>query len=217
MTLAFLTTATLLNAHVLLTAAHPERVLNPAAAGTPNYGWWGYAVPLHRIAREISAAARQPLPAVLLFADDQLRRHGVALVWAWSAMFAVWALRRHRDPWRAALLFVMGIYAVAPGIGVQWLIWAVPFQLVADRRHAPWYGLLAGSYLVGSYWHWSLRATYHVASVTRENISGVDRGGVFLVGMLGLATWAFCVWTFARLARSLAGPEERSIRAAQPS
>jgi hypothetical protein len=120
-------------------------------------------------------------------------------------VYGVWVWRRRpSDQWRAALLFLLGLYAISPGFGVQWLVWAVPFWLVVDLRGALRYSLLAGAFLAGSYWQWSLNDRYGIGSLT-ANLSllrPADLAGVITVGLLGVATWAYTVRSAWRLART---------------
>ena len=97
---------------------------------------------------------------------------------------------------------MLGIYSVSPGFGVQRLIWAVPFWLIDNPREAIGYSALAGAYLAGSYWQWSLNAKYGVGSITAnlDLLTWGDLAGVFLVGAIGFLTWVYCARAAWRLA-----------------
>ena len=130
---------------------------------------------------------------------------GPILMWVWTAAFVMWVckLGSTLDLWKTGLVFLVGLYAASPGFGVQWLVWALPFWLIVHPRGALGYSALAGAFLAGSYWQWSLNVTYGVGSLTASLgvLSRGDFAGVILVGILGLLTWVYCVWTTWRLTR----------------
>ena len=196
--LGFAFTLLLLNVP-LFASAHPGRVLMPMS----NTGLWGYAMIVRHGPRVLALAGLSGVEATLAPLDRGLETYGPALYWIWTIVFVVWVWwRRVEDLWRAALVYLLGFYAIGPGFGVQWLIWAVPFWLVVERRQAVLYCVLAGSYLMGSYWQWGLNAKYGVWSVT-ANLHVLSRGdllGLILVGALGFFTWAFCARAAWRLA-----------------
>jgi hypothetical protein len=177
----------------LLSFARPDRVLAP----TWTYGSWGYTLLLLQGPRVLALAGWTTLAE----AADRLNRAVLAIApgiyLGWAAVFALWAWRRTRqdrlDRWHAALLFLLGVYTIAPGFGVQWLVWALPFWLVVDRRRALIYTALAGTFLAACYWQWTLNDAYGVRSIT-ENLhvlSRADLAGILGVGALGVATWAY--------------------------
>jgi len=139
--------------------------------------------------------------------SESIQRWGPAFLWVWAVTFSVWCLRqallRRLDPWRASLLFLVGLYAVTPGLGVQWLIWALPFWIVVHSRQALAYSLLAGAFVAGSYWQWTLIPRYGVRSLTANlsMLSPADLLGIFVVGAVGVLTWMHCVWASWRLLR----------------
>lgn len=184
----------------LLGSTHPGRVLGPT--WTP--GQWGYALVLVQGPRVLT---RVGLDVSLLFGplSRALVRYGAALYWLWVVAFALWLWRRPQvDPWRAALFFLLGLYAIAPGFGVQWLVWALPFWVVVNVREALAYSALGGALLAGTYWAWTFNAKYGVASVAANlhRLGTVDLALYLVVGALGVITWAFCVRSAWRLARS---------------
>lgn len=196
---SFLLTVMTLNAW-LLGSQHPGRILTP----TWTYGSWGYTMVLLHGSRLLDRLGWTTLTHAAGTVNDLLLTWGWVVYWAWTAAFAVWVWRQRRpmDSWQAALLFLVGLYAVSPGFGVQWLIWAVPFWLLVDRRGALIYSALAGLFLAGSYWQWTLNTKYHLASITANlhQLAPWDLAGVFGVGAMGFLTWAYCVRTAWRLA-----------------
>jgi hypothetical protein len=133
-----------------------------------------------------------------------LETTGPLVYLVWAGVFVVWVYRSSQgDPWSDTLLFVVGIYALSPGFGIQWLVWALPLWLVIDRRHAIVYSLLASTFIAGSYWQWGLNPKYGVRSIT-ANLHLLSRGdllGILLVGCVGLLTWIYCVLAFWRMVR----------------
>jgi len=191
----------------LLASAHPHRVLAP----TWTYGSWGYTMVLLQGPRVLSLLGVPELPwatSALSAVNTALELYGFRMYWLWAAVFLAWVIARSRkgtlDLWRATLVFLVGIYAISPGFGIQWLVWAVPFWLLVDRRDAISYSVLAGAFVAGSYWQWGLNLAYGVRSITANLalLRPVDLAGVMLVGLLGVLTWAFCVRATWRLARS---------------
>jgi hypothetical protein len=185
----------------LLTSAHAGRTLTPPAG----YGTWGYTIPLVNGPRVLSVLGfpHVSTPALILVAA--LPALASVAHFAWAAAFAarVW-WGRPLDAWRAALLFLVGFYAVTPSWGIQWLIWALPFWVVADRRGAVVYSAIAGAFLAVSYWVWTFNAKYGLESVTANlgALSGVDLALYVLAGALGIVTWAYCVLSAWRLWRA---------------
>jgi hypothetical protein len=183
----------------LLASAHRTRLLAPSWP----YGIWGYSIPLLQGPRVLAMAGfggGDSLAAI----NRMVVTYGSGVFLVWAFVFAVWVWRRPVvDLWHAALLFIVGFYALAPGFGVQGLVWALPFWLVVNYRGAVIYSALAGSFLAGIYWVWQFNARYGVASVT-ANLGVLSRTDLFLyllVGGLGFVTWAYCVRSAWKLAR----------------
>lgn len=190
--LAFVAVVAVVNAP-LLRSAHVDRTLAP----TWGLGQWGYSVPLRQAPRIFALFGVDAAP---LFAGviDLLAQHGGLLYFAWALLYGHWVWRRPGlDLWRGALLFFTGFYAVSPGFGVQWLVWALPFWFVVSVRGAVVYSALAGTFAGLLYWVWTFNARYGTTSIT-ENLrvlEPVDLALYLLAGALGVVTWAYCVRT----------------------
>lgn len=185
----------------LLGSAHPARVFAP----TWTYGSWGYAMVVQQGPRLLTLLGVPGLADVAAGINGVLELRGTVLCWVWAAGFAVWAWRRGPalDLWRAATVFPLGLCAVTPGFGVQWLLWALPFWLVVHRRRATIYGALVSAFVMGSYWQWHLNAKYGVRSITANLglLSPGDLAGLVLVGVVGVAAWGYCAVSAYRLMR----------------
>lgn len=197
--LTFVGALTLLNSP-LLGSAHPDRVLQPIS----NYGLWGWTMIIQHGPRIITLAGLGGVESALVSVNRVLEAHAPWFNWLWTAVFVVWVWRRpEASRWRAALLFLLGIYAVSTGFGVQRLIWALPFWLVVNIREGIVYGLLGSAYLAASYWQWGLNTKYGVESLVANLrlLTPGDLIGVLLVSALGFVTWAYCTRAAWRLAR----------------
>ncbi|MBI2371980.1 MAG: hypothetical protein HYV08_17420 [Deltaproteobacteria bacterium] len=199
--LAFVVPLALINLPLLL-SARPDRVLAPTWA----YGAWGYTVPL-RHAPSLLALVGLEVGSMLAPINRTLQAYGPAAYWLWSAGFMLWSLRRGAaEPWRSALIYFLGLYVISPGFGVQWLVWGIPFWIVVQPGGALVYSVLAGAFLAGTYWQFTLlpKYGYHLTSIAGNLriLSPGDLAGLILVGLLSVVTWAWCVVCAVRLARS---------------
>jgi hypothetical protein len=186
----------------LLASAHLDRLLAPALL----YGKWGYTLLLLQGSRLLELLGLDTLKTVSAALTRWLDTYAIVPYVVWTLVCWVWSVRQGAslNLWKATLVFLVGLYAVSPGFGVQWLVWALPFWLIVNLRGALWYSVLAGAFLVGSYWQWGLNAKYGVDSLTANLavLSQGDLAGVLLVGALGVLTWAYCVGATWRLAKA---------------
>jgi hypothetical protein len=185
----------------LVFSSHVERTVTPPAG----FGTWGYTIVLVNGPRVLSRLGvidlTHHLPALLAV----LPMVSSVIHFGWAAAFAArigWG--RPLDAWHAALLFLVGIYALTPAWGIQWLIWALPFWTVVSQRGALTYSGLAGAFLAVSYWVWQFNAKYGIYQITANLgvLSPLDLTLYFFAGALGIATWAYCAWTAWTLWRS---------------
>ena len=197
--LTFAITALFINLR-LLASAHLLRILFP----TWTYGSWGYAMVFQHSPRLLGLNG-QTTASILSMVNQTLHAYGPFFYLLWAVGFVIWSVRSHSDDhWTAALLFLLGIYVISPGFGVQWLVWVVPFWLIVNQWHAVGYSLIAGAFLAGSYWQWSLNAKYGVEALTAnlQLLSRADLIGVVLVGACGVLTWLYAFRAAWRLARA---------------
>jgi hypothetical protein len=169
-----------------------------------NYGAWGYDMLLLQGPKLLALMGVTGAARAVSGINRALAANANLLALVWPAVFAVAALvRAPRDAWRAAFVYLLGVYVFTPGVAVQWLIWAVPFFLVLEPRQARVYTVLATAFILGSYWRWTLNAAHGVYALTLhlDVLSRAELAGVVLVGALGVATWAFCGLSLLRQAR----------------
>jgi hypothetical protein len=198
--LTFVGVLTLLNAS-LLWSPHPERLLHPIS----NYGLWGWTMLLLHGPRLLALAGFNGVEPVLTSLNGVLEAHGIWLSWLWAAVFGVWVWRRpDGNRWRAALLFMLGTYAVGTGFGVQRLLWALPFWVIVSLSEAIVYSVIGSAYVAVSYWQWTLNVKYGVQSVTAHLglLAGGDFVVILLVSVFGFLTWLYCTVTAWRLVRA---------------
>jgi hypothetical protein len=193
----------------LLTSPHLHR----AAAPPAGFGTWGYTMLLVNGPRVLALAGLPHVSDLIAPLISTLPTVSIALYFGWAVVFSlrVW-WRRDDDLWRAALLFLTGFYAITPGWGVQWLIWALPFWVVVSARGAMIYSALAGAFLAACYWVWRFNAKYGVESITANLtvLSGTDLVVYIATGALGIATWIYCATTAWRLWQACSGPMAES-------
>jgi hypothetical protein len=182
-----------------------ERLWARAAAPAVNYGAWGWSMLLLQGPRLLQLAGVPDVAAALAGLNDLAHAHADKWGLVWGASFAVLALRRtDLSAWRAAFVYLLGIYVLNPGVAVQWLIYGLPFFLLLERRClALVYTALASAFVLGSYWQWTLNRKYRLASLTAnlDRILPAELMGVVAVGALGLLTWLLCGVTLARQLR----------------
>lgn len=183
----------------LLRSAHLQRILFP----TWTYGSWGYTMVMQHSPKLLGLNG-QGATSILGMLNHAVHAYGPLFYLLWAIGFVIWSIRsRSDDHWTAALLFLLGIYVISPGFGVQWLVWVVPFWLIVNQWQALGYSLVAGAFLIGSYWQWSLNAKYGVEALT-ANLHVLSRGdliGVMLVGTCGVLTWLYALRAAWRLVR----------------
>jgi hypothetical protein len=115
------------------------------------------------------------------FIDTEYITHGRYVIMAASLALGVWGRWSKRSAVEvAALVFAMFLF-LAPGIGVQYLVFLVPVLVVTDLRRAAIWGVVAGLFLSAVYVY------YH-----REWFPFQSRHGAPLpdsIRVVGLAAW----------------------------
>ncbi len=185
----------------LLSSSHIENIFVPVS----NYGLWGYSMLLSHGPRLLSLIGFENVGFLLAPLNNVLKLYGPSLYWFWALIFfsRYWN-EKLDDKWSPTLIFLLGIYTIGTGFGVQRLIWVVPFWLIVSFRQGMIFCGLASIYLIGSYWQWTLNAKYSVGSITANLVvlSAGDLIGLLLVGTFGFLTWAYCARTFFQLWRN---------------
>jgi hypothetical protein len=151
-----------------------------------NFDLWGINLLLSG-----AASDRSNLPhAVLMY-----RNVGRFLL---AGLVIGWSLRaRSADRWNrydiAAATFAIFL-VFASGFGVQYLVAILPLLFAARPRIATIYGLLAGAFLLMSYWlFWD--GNFPFSSLFNRTFPPV-------VGFIGLPTWCLLVYYLAKLPAS---------------
>jgi hypothetical protein len=120
------------------------------------------------------------------------------------AFLVVLVLCRHRSNAQTALAMVLTFYVFTPGYGTQYLVWVLPFALLADTGWAIAYSALAGVELLAEYimrpWdggHWGfLSVNARSAAFLRDYNSHHD---LWATDLLRLSIWAFTIVWLGRL------------------
>ena len=114
-------------------SADPQVMLGRALTHRGVPGYWGPSALLAPLGR-FSAAAQGLFDALVAIRNWLL---------AAAILFALWQTR-HRDALHAQLAVILSVLAVTVGFGNQWLLWPLPFALLARQdRPARWYSLAA--------------------------------------------------------------------------
>ena len=184
----------------LLSSSHIENIFVPVS----NYGLWGYSMLLSHGPRLLSLIGFENVGFLLAPLNNVLKLYGPSLYWFWALIFfsRYWN-EKLDDKWSPTLIFLLGIYTIGTGFGVQRLIWVVPFWLIVSFRQGTIFCILASIYLIGSYWQWTLNDKYSVVSITQnlDVLKVCDLFGLIIVGMFGFLTWAYCARTFFQIWR----------------
>jgi hypothetical protein len=184
----------------LFSSTHIKNVFVPVS----NYGLWGYSMILNHGPRLLSLAGFNRVESLMTPLNNALELYGPGFYLIWALIFSIWYwYREPENEWSAGLFFLLGIYTIGTGFGVQRLIWVVPFWLIVSFRQGTIFCILASIYLIGSYWQWTLNDKYSVVSITQnlDVLKVCDLFGLIIVGMFGFLTWAYCARTFFQIWR----------------
>ena len=175
----------------------PSRALAPPT----KYGAWGWSIVLAQGPRVLALAGMREALDALARLNAALDLHGAeiaAVAAVAGTMAGTW--RFPRDDWRATTMMILTVYVVTPALAVQWLVWALPFLCARGQRDALVYTAACTTFILGSYWQWTLNGKYGVHSLTRSLhvLAGWELAGVVLVGVFGVLCWAWCVFLLRR-------------------
>jgi hypothetical protein len=166
-----------------------------------NYGAWGYGLLLLQGPRVLARIGLQQPADAMQTINGAIATHASVIALVWPAVFGLASLvKPHTSVWRAAFVYILGLYVFTPGVAVQWLVWALPFFLLLEPRCGAAYSALAGAFLIGSYWKWTLNAAHGVYRLTAhlEVVSRTELLGLVLVGAVGLTLWGLCALLLMR-------------------
>jgi hypothetical protein len=112
-------------AYVMVMGSDPEPMIRRALTHTGNSGWWGITSIL-----ATSGQYFEPLAKAGDFYHD-LRRWLLLI----AGVLVLWRTRR-QSALDALVTIILAAFAVTAGIGIQWLLWVVPFAIIA--RDTTW-------------------------------------------------------------------------------
>ncbi len=139
--------------------------------------------------------------------NDFLTASAGAVVVLAMALLAVFLLRHRPAPIDAAVLVWLAIYAFSPSFFMQYLVWGLPFFIMAGylKQTAVIQAVLLPATVI-----------YYQAADTNTGVPelGTAMAGVYVVTMIGL--WAFWVAAFATLAARTARRGAEPPRGVQP-
>jgi hypothetical protein len=109
------------------------------------------------------------------------------------------------DAVRVAALSLAAFLFLAPGFGVQYLVWPVPLLAVASLQYSAWWALFGGAFAVLIYEsflvknEWPLRSEHYLITST--------------VGLVGLCAWAVLgCYLYSQIVKLLGEPELVQLR-----
>ena len=149
--------------------------------------------------------ADRKYPRFFRLITHQYRRIGRFVILVVASAFALLGRSVRWDAVRVGAVSLAAFLFLAPGFGVQYLVWPVPLLAAASLRYSAWWALLGGSFAVLIYQsflldEWPLR-TAHLAMLNPT------------VGLVGLCAWAVLgFFLFAQLAEALRDAELTRLR-----
>lgn len=184
----------------------PQAFYVNAIAYQPRSAWWG--IPLLE-----SWTASLPIVGAWIRAFETIyAAAGRYLLMAGSLALGLWARRTRCSAIELGALIAAMFLALAPAIGVQYLVLLIPLLVLADLRRALVWGLVSGVFATALYWHfvtewWPVR-TLH---------SGGRRPVPLAITLVGLAAWALLVeLLWSRLVRGARPDIAVASRALKP-
>ena len=110
-------------AYVWLLETDPEPMLQRALTHTGPNGYWGISAILALLKKQI--AAFEPIYDTLV-----AWRRWLILA---AGLFTLWWTRKETIP-AALTTIILAVFTVSSGMGIQWLLWVVPFAILEDRK-----------------------------------------------------------------------------------
>jgi hypothetical protein len=116
-----------------------------------------------------------------------------------AGLGTLWATRR-QSGLDALVTTILGVLAVSAGMGLQWLLWVVPFALLSgDTRGLKWYSLTGSVYLLLQLYG------LHFSPWVYERFQGELARSLIIAS--AIPSWITVVgWTARRLTRRTQGP-----------
>jgi hypothetical protein len=172
----------LTTAYVLVFHSDPEPMLRRALTHTGNPGWWGIS--------DLLTVGGFYMDSLARAAQEhwEIRRWLLIL----AGILALWRTRR-QSRLDALVTVILVIIAITAGIGMQWLLWVVPFAIVArDNKWQRVYSLIASLFFL-------LPHLYGLHMVPPENRWFPDDRNLLFMRLVTVPVWSVVVlWLVAR-------------------
>lgn len=158
-------------------------------------GYWGPTAVLAMLGQTLPAA-QSLFDTIVAFRTWLLLAAGLAAVW----------LTRQQSLLDAMLTTLLCIFVVTIGIGIQWLVWLVPFAVLAgEERRLKWYSVAATFMLIIHLYG------LHMYPWLSELLS--PPADQWLVRLSGLPAWIIAtVWAAQRLQLALRAAEAPGVQ-----
>lgn len=125
-------------AYVLIIESDPVPMLRRAFTHTGPNGYWGLSASLALLKKQIIAL--EPI-------YDYMVAWRRWLILA-AGLFTLWWTRKETIV-SALTTIILAVFTVSAGMGIQWLLWVVPFAILnADHRWLRWYSLTGMIFLL---------------------------------------------------------------------
>lgn len=178
--------------------------------GYSSYPYFGWALYVDVFLRQfLSMASFNAINALLSLAA----RVALLIVVGWL----VWRGRR----WpleRLGLALILAVYALAPGIAVQYFLWALPLLAIVDRKHGMIYTLLSFLAMVLFYLTQEPGALPWGMALAHSAPQSLWLSGYVV---MNLPWWLMCLWLLRTVIRDAEQPatvctDEKMLVAASP-
>lgn len=158
-------------------------------------GYWGPTAVLAMLG-QTAPAAQSLFDTVLVFRTWLLLAAGVAAVW----------ITRQQSLLNAMVTTMLCIFVITIGIGIQWLVWLIPFAVLArEEQRLKWYSVAATFMLLIHLYG------LHMYPWLSELVS--QSASQWLIRLSGLPAWIIVtVWTAKRLQVALRPVEAPGVQ-----
>lgn len=125
--------------YIVLFTADPVPMLTRALTHAGVAGYWGHSAIL-AVAARFAGWLQPAYEGLVRIQRPLLLLTGLAALWH----------TRNQDPLNALVTIILAEFAVSVGMGIQWLLWVVPFAILSnDTRWLRLYSLTGSLFLLG--------------------------------------------------------------------